>query len=557
MRRFIPLYLTILFSLLIPHFSPLSAAGPKWMKQASKSLATLYAIQQRGDTIQANGFFTNETGQLVAPFKAIHQARSAWVVDASGYRFEVSRIQGFNSTYNVVRLQAESGKKKTVCLPIASTSPTKGQSVYAIPTATPDPVAQVEKAGEYGYYTLTSQATPDLAGNPVVNEAGEVVAILQTPVLAAKAPNYALDIRLPLSLTIRPIDANNADLRQCAIPKQLPADEAQATSFLYIANATAGTREAYIEDFIRAFPQSATGYIQKAETQVAAQSYEAARQTYDEALRQRTGHDDEVLYSRSRAIYNTVLQGTNTLPEQWTLEQALSDIQTASQANPLPLYALHEANTLFALKRYDEAYQRYIALTQTPMRSPEVFMYAWQCQQNLGAEKETLLALNDSAVACFTKPYTTEAAPFLYLRSTTLQEMGRVREAILDLNDYEHLMQGQLTDQFYYQREQLESRVRMYGPAVNDIQKAISLSPDEPIYHAESAVLFFRLNDLDAAIAACRKAISLDDDFPDAHRLLGICMREKGDLASARRHLQRAIDLGDPMASGILEKLGK
>ena len=165
------------------------------------------------------------------------------------------------------------------------------------------------------------------------------------------------------------------------------------------------------------------------------------------------------------------------------------------------------------------------------------------------------LALNDSAVAFFSKPYPAEAAPYLLLRSQTLQELGRVREAINDLNDYEHLAPNQVTAKFYYQREQLEVQTRMYAPAVNDIQRAIQLQPDEPLLHAELSALLFRLRDLDGAINASKRAISLDDAFPDAHRLLGVCLREKGDKAGARQHLQRAVELGDTMAKEILEKL--
>ena len=550
-KRIITL-LCILFYALQPSI----AAGPKWLKQATKSMLTLQAIQQRGDTLTANAFFTDEDGTLVAPFKTIQNTRSAWVTDASGNRYEVNRILGFNSTYDVVRLRADMGKKKAAFLPVAVSQPTKGQAIYLMPQATPDEITQVERAGDYGYYTLKTPANPSLAGTPVINNEGEIAAILQAPVSAAKAPNYALDIRLAQSLTIRAIDANHNDLRQCNIPKLLPSDEAQATSFLYLTNSLdASMRQAYAEQFIQQFPKSVTGYVQKAEIQSLNKQYDQAFQTYDEGLRQKTGQDDEILYSRSRVIYNMVLQSPQGLPENWTLQQALTDIEAAKAANPLPLYLLQEANTRYALKQYAEANDIYMGLTRSPMRSPELFLYAWQCQQAMGADKQALLALNDSAVAFFTKPYSAEAAPYLLLRSQTLQELGRVREAISDLNDYEHLAPNQVTAKFYYQREQLEVQTRMYAPAVNDIQRAIQLQPDEPLLHAELASLLFRLRDLDGAINASKQAISLDVNFPDAHRLLGVCLREKGDTVGARQHLQRAVELGDTMAKELLEKL--
>ena len=552
MKRILSL-LTI--NLLVVNF--VISGSPKWFKNAQKSIVRLYVIQQQGDTVQANAFFINDAGIIVAPFKAIRNGRSAWITDNAGKRFEISRLLGFNTTYDVVRLQAETNKKKPVFLPFSENALSKSDEVFVATSATPDTVQQVEKAGDYDYYTLTSKADAELCGLPVVNAIGQVVAILQTPVTIPKAPNYALDIRMIPSLGIKPIDVNSSDLRSCQIPLQMPADEEQAMSFLYLANAMNNPLSmVYNEDFIRNFPKNASGYIQKADRQCTSQQYEAAYQTYKDALGQQTGKDDEIRYARSRALYNAVLQAADkSLPQQWTLEQALSDITAAKAVNPLPLYTLQEANILFAQKNYKEAYQRYVDVSQSNMRSAEVFMYAWQCQQNLGADNETLLALNDSAMACFTKPYNATAAPYLLLRSNTLTDMGRLRDAINDLNDYEHLMRGQLTATFYYNREQLESQSRMLGPAVNDIHKAISLAPEEPVFHAELAALLYRLNEVDSAIKECQRAIQLDDKFPDAYRLLGICQREKGNKAEARKHLQKAIELGDTMAQGVLDKL--
>lgn len=553
--RDILLLATAILSSLIVNLSPLYAAGPKWLKTASKSLVQVYAVQPQGDTLLANGFFTSEEGTLLAPFKAIRQARSAWVEDVQGKRYDVARILGFNATYDVVRLQADGIKKKVTCLPTAAERLAQGDVVYLMPTATADTVAQVEKADSHAYYTLRSTAAPPLAGLPVINSLGQAVALLQTPVATGKAPNYALDVQFALSLGIKAFDANTPELRQCGIPQQLPAEEEQAVSFIYLAR-TAGNPlcAAYAEDFIRQFPTSPTGYITKAELQAEGGAYDEAWQTYGTGLEQ-AAQADELLHARSKAVYEAALKATPQLPEAWTLENALTDIAAARAANPLPLYTLHEGNVRFALKQYAEAYDCYMALAQTKMRSPEAFTYAWQCKQNMGAPQEELLALNDSALACFSKPYNAAAAPYLLLRSNMLTEMGRLREAIGDLGDYEHLMQGQLTAQFYYRREQLEARTRMFGQAVNDIHKAISLDEGEPVFHAELAVLLFRLNDLDNAIGECRKAIALDAEFPDAHRLLGICLREKGDLSGARQELNRAVELGDELAKDILEKM--
>ena len=348
------------------------------------------------------------------------------------------------------------------------------------------------------------------------------------------------------------------DLRQCAIPKQLPADQDQATSFLYLSGSLpANERQVYADDFVQAFPHSPVGYVQKADALVSLRDYAGAWQTYEQALADKQlTQTDEVYYARSRAIYNKAIQGDTLAVEGWTLEQAQSDIEKALQINALPLYSRHLGQIFYAQKQYEQAYSTFMALTKTPMRSAELFLYAWQCKQHLGADNETLLALNDSAMAFFTKPYSAEAAPYLYLRSNTLRDMGRLRDAIADLNEYEHVLEGRgLNANFYYQREQMETSVRMFGPAINDIQKAIQLAPGEPLFRAESASLFIRLRDLDNAILECKRAVELDGNFPDAYRLWGICLREKGDKAGAREQLQRAKDLGDTVAAKILDEL--
>ena len=133
--------------------------------------------------------------------------------------------------------------------------------------------------------------------------------------------------------------------------------------------------------------------------------------------------------------------------------------------------------------------------------------------------------------------------------------MNRYRDAIADLGDYEHLLTGKLTDVFYYEREQLELKSRMYAQALNDIGKAIALNPTEPLYYAEQAVLQYRTRQTEEAMVSCQKAIELDNAFPDAYRLYGICLREKGDLEGARKQLKKAAELGDKMAQDLLSEM--
>ncbi len=549
MKRFTTL--TFLFCLAYCHYA---SAQPSWTRNALKSIVALHAIQQSGDTLTSAAFFIDETGTLLAPFKIIQHARQAWAADGKGTVYEISRISGFNATYNIVKLQVATGKKKVTPLQVSPVQPVVESPVYLMPDGEEASVTHVDKAGSYDYYTLNLTADPSLAGNPLMNSQGEVVAILQAPLASLQSPYYALDVNLGLSLSISAMDANHTELQSCSILKQLPSDETQAKSFMYLCQADTETQLAYAADFIAAYPQSPSGYVQKAECHAMAGDYTTAQTTYEEALRLKVNDAHELLASRSTVIYQLLLQGKQ-LPSSWTLESALDDIHQAYEMSPLPLYTLHEARLLYAMKDYEAAAERFTTLTQTNMRTPDLFIYVAQCRENLGATPEELLALNDSAIACFSKPYPTEAADYLWIRAGTLTQLQRYREAIADLGDYEHLMSGRLTDNFYYEREQLEVKVRMFAQAINDIQKAIQLNSREPLYHAEQAVLLYRLGNLPEAAQSCRTAIQLDDTFADAHRLLGICLRDQGDTAAARTELQRALSLGDELAQDLLDQM--
>ncbi len=540
-------------------------AQPKWLKKALKAQVTLHAIQSQGDTIHCPAFFIDIQGTAICPLKPLQHATQAWLT-FNGTTQPVSRILGFDDTYNVARIATEIGKKKPIVLNISNTPLQKEQQAYIMPQGTEDHIAQVEKAKvigsaaspreEFAYYTLSTAADATLAGQPLMNSEGQVVGILQTPILVANAPMYALDIQMPLKLTISAMDANAPCLRDSNIPKALPADEGQARSFLYILNATPAQHESYAQDFIRQFPTSATGYVQLANVQLQQGQYAKAQETYELALKAETQNREEIYHARSQAIYGCVLKGDSTLQE-WTAQQALSDIQAAIAVNPQPLYTLHEARVHYAMQDYQEALKDFLSLTKTNMREANLFLYAANCMEKMGVQPDSILMMNDSAVAMFTRPYPQDAATPLWMRSVRLRQMGLYRDAVRDMNDYEHLMIGQLGHTFYYQRHEAEVKSRMFTQAIADIDRAIAMKPDEALYHIQRAVLQYRVKETDQAILSCQRAIALEPDFPDVYRIWGICLRDKGQIAEAREKLEKAAALGDELAGDILKDLNK
>lgn len=539
------------------------AQNPKFFKKARKVQLTLISYDSKGDITQGQAFSINENGDALAEYDLLKKAEKAVVVDMEGNQYNVTHIMGASSLYNVVKL--ETTHKKADTMPIA-TGAQKGETVYIMPICNNDKkaecvietIAESQEFGEekYGYYKLSNPIDSRMAGCPVFNANGELLGSIQMPVGdATKEAAYVISAQYGNSLRIGTLDFSNNDLRSIGIPKSLPDEESQASTYLFLYNKQDQKGyEQTIRDYMEKFPNSSIGYIQLAELQVSKKEHKAAEETYAKALQMNTGKDDEIHHSYAKLLYQAGLLDTPPA-EGWDMAHALQEATTAYTCNPLPLYTALEGMCLYAMKEYDKSCEKFLAMGQTNMRSAEYFLYASQCKQMLKAPTEEILALQDSAVNCFTKPYPTEAASCLYLRAKTLASLQKFREAVTDMNEYEHLLSGNVNANFLYEREQMEMQCRMFPGALNDIERAVKLQPNEPLLHAESAVVNYRVGQLDEAIASAREAIRLDATFPDAYRILGICLSEKGKKTEAREALLKAKELGDTMADTVLEKI--
>lgn len=543
----------------------LNAQNPKWFKKARKAQISIVTYDERGEMLQSGqGFYIDEDGTALSSFDLFKGAARATVVDAAGKPGEVGRILGASSLYNVVKFRVQTDKKVAALQP-AALNGTKHEAVYVMPYPTQTSerctvdtlvnVATFDK--DYAYYTLTGAPNEKYANSPLMNEEGEVLGLLQMPAKADEKKTYAISAAFGRSLSIHALSGSNDDLRAIGIQKALPAEEDEANTFIFLnAAQDSALRMSYLDDFIRQFPNSANGYVMKAEALTEQGRYAEADETY------RTGQKvcektDELHYSLARMLYTLNQQRDYTPYQDWTMDKALAEADEAYAVNPLPLYTVLQGHCLYALKRYDEACAKYLALQQTNMRSPNNFLFAAQCKRMLQADNEEILALHDSAVACFTKPYIKEAAPVLMLRAKARFEAGRWRDGVADLYDYEHLMRNEVNANFYYEREQAEMKCRMFQQALDDIQRARKMAPQEPLFHAEEAAVHLRVGQYKEAVEAAREAVRLDDTFADAHRLLGLCLIENKQKEEGTAHLKKAVELGDTAAQALLDKLAQ
>lgn len=553
----------IIFLCTLLYIMPMLAQSPKWLKKVRGAQVAVMVYNKNGEMQETQGIFSDEQGTVLTEYDALKHATRAVVVDAGGKEYPVKEISGASAMYNVAKLQIELTKGKITYLTPATAAEAEKSIVYILPNVkagknslcAEDTITKVETFKQsYNYYTIGNPSNERLKNSAVLNGKGEMIGLLQ---LAAKEGGnaYIIDSKFITDLKIRPMDAGNNDLKAIYIKKSLPETEEDALTYLYLLDRKDSTTYmASINEFIQKYPQNTSGRVLKAESLIELNNYAEADKIYEEALNTDGINKDEVYFSKARFIYSLNLNNAYSKYNDWDMEKALAEAKNAYSCNPLPLYTQQEANCLFALKRYDEAQEKFLSLTKTNLRSADVFMSAAQCliAQN---KEEGVLELLDSALACYSKPYPVTAASTILLRSDFLAKAGKNKEAVKSLNDYERLAGGNLNANFYYGREQLEIKCRMYPQALSDIEKAISLSPKEPLYCAEAAALNFRIGQVDDAIEYGKRAIAIDDKFPDPYRIIGVCYNQKGNKVEAKKYLQKAVDLGDALASGIIDKI--
>lgn len=551
-------YIRIIILACIAAFSGVVCAqNTKWFKKVRKAQLNIITYDATGQILHStNGFFVGDDGTALSDYASFKGATKAVAIDESGKEWPVTSIAGASALYDVVKIHVDA--KKPTPLRIAAINSAKGQTAYIMPylssKASVPLIVEIDKVENFNerfaYYTLKGKTTEKTTACPVMNDDGEVIGLLQMDASGSQEQCFAISAAYAMSLKTSAMSATTTDYRELPMKKELPDDAEQANSFIFLV----GTRDtalylSYVDDYIAAHPSLTNGYTMKAEMLSAKGDYTAAEEAWNAGL-QAVAQKEDIYYSRARSVFGQV-QASAPVPETWTLDRAIEDIDAATALAPSPVYTALKAHVFYGQRRYAEACQLFLDVNNTNMRSSNNFLYAAQCQQMLG-DTTAVLALQDSAVACFTKPYVNEAAPALLMRAQTLLSMEKYREAVIDLYDYEHLMRNSLNANFYYQREQAEMRCRMFQQALDDIERAAKMDPTEPLYQAELAAANYRFGQIDEAITAARAAIALDDQFPDAFRILGVCLRQQKKEAEARQALQRAVELGDETAKSLL-----
>lgn len=531
---------------------------PSWTKKATKSVFTLKTFGADGTLIgSTNGFFIGEGGEAVSSFSPFKGASSAVAIDAQGNEMPVAYILGANETYDVAKFRVAT--KKSTPLTIAAATATEGTHVWMLPyretKQVPEgTVRKTETVGSgHAYYTVAMTMPEGTTSCPLINEAGEVIGLMQQP-YQDDSLSYAVSALFADSLCINGLSINDATLRSTNIKKDLPADLNQAVLSLYIGQNSLDSAQyiQLINDFINRFPNSPDGYTYRAQTELIDKNFDAAAHDMEKAISV-TDKKDEAHYNYSKLIYQKEVYMSQTPYGPWSLDKALSEAQEAERLNPQAIYRYQEATILYAQKKYAEAADIYTSLFSSELRSPELFYETSRCK---AAVKDTTgqIALLDSCMALFSQPYLKDAAPYLLVRAQVLMDANQNRKAVNDLNEYEKLMVATVNDRFYYLRFQAETNGRLYQQALNDIDQAIKMNPQYDLYYAEKASLQVRVGLYDEAISTAEECVRIAPDHSDGYLFLGIAQCQKGLKEEGIKNLKKARELGDSQADGLIAK---
>ena len=540
-----------------------NAQPDKWVKKASKAVFTLKTFNADGSLIgSGNGFFITADGVAVSSYTPFRGAAKAVVIDAMGKEYEVKSIIGANDVYDIAKFRVDATKcqtLRTAPAAVENTSlwllPYNAKNAYSCTAAKVKSVQKVQN--DYDYYTLEATAPENTVGCPYLNANGEVVGIQQQSSSDDNTTQYAVGAAFATGLKMTGLSLNDPALKATSIKKDLPDELDQAILTLYLAS-TLGDAQSFVglvDDFIAKFPQAPDGYSYKAQIMAAQDNYPEADKYMKLAIDNATDKA-EARYNYAKMMYQNLIYFYDSASHAWSYEQALEQAEQAVALDPQLPYLTQKAQLLFACKRYADSYAAFQDVIGKGGRTAECFYGAARCKEQLN-DTTACLALLDSAVATFSKPYLKEAAPYIYARAQALAESGKYRLAVNDYNEYENLMISQVNSEFYYIRSQVEVKARLFQQALNDLDKAIDKSPDILLYRSEKASLQIRVHLLDQAIETASECIRLFPDASDGYLFLGLAQCLNNNKVQGVGNLLKAKDLGDAQADVLIEKYGK
>ncbi len=554
MRVFLSLF-AILFSLSV------AVAQPKEVKNGLRSVAGVMTYSK--GTVKSSGttFFIGSNSDLLASSALFYGADSAVVIDNSGKAHPVRHIVGVNDMFDCVRLRVAPVKKMSPLAQSAS-KVNVGDELFVLSygvkksgKADAVKVLAVDSVYSLAYYTLDMPMTGAALSRPLLNAKGELVAVMQPAASGDTVKSYAVSTGFSASLVPSTTNYGKGYYPGMGIRTSLPESKEDALSCMYMQammGDSASWRHA-IEDYLQAYPKSYEGYQSLAEyIAIFYRDMETADKAWSKAL-SLAADKSEVYFGKGKVINSIVQSGDTASHSMLTYDNALAQIDKALAINRQQLYLKYKGDMLYGMHRYDKAVECYAELVAQESRNPELFAKMSQCHILLN-ESDSAVAMLDSAVACF-RNGDRKSAPYILTRALVKVSSGKYRDAVLDMNRYEEISGGILGDDFYYMREQAELNSKMFQQALNDIETAIALAPDNILYYIEKGMLCYRVKLFDEGVRTLEKARDFAPEIADVHYLLGRLYVQNGDNSKAKDSFEKALSLGHADAAVQLEGL--
>lgn len=545
------------------------AQAPKWTEKAKKAVFSVITYDKDNKLLNTgNGFFVSEDGVALSDYSLFKNANRAVIITSEGKEMPVAKILGANEMYDVVKFAVGITERHAPALTIATRTPAVGEDIFLLPYSTQKndvcatgKILEASKiASEYTYYKFGMGLKEKKLSCPVMTAEGEVFALAQRSTdKDSTTVCYGMSAPFAFNQAISGLSYNDQYLQRIGIPKALPDTEDQALVYLLLAGQQ-GDRAEYLsllEEFIAKYPDSSDGYLRRAETYLSGNSkaFDKAEADYSKALSVAKKKDD-VYFTQATAIYNFLLNNPDAKDKPWTYDKAEECMNKALAVDSLPVYVQQLGYICYAKKDFAKAYNCFTKVTRTNLASPATFYTAALCKEQMG-DSVAVMALMDSCIARCGKPVVQSEAAFFFERGQRLALRGEYRKALADFDDFYAGINGQVTDNFYYQREQVAFKCRMYQRALDDINKAVEMNPKELTYQSELAAVNIRVGRYEEAIKVLQKEIITDPKYAEPYRLLGICQIMLKQKAEACVNFAKAKDLGDKLVDTLIDKYCK
>ena len=549
------------------------AQTPKWVEKAKRAVFSIVTYDKNDKMLNTgNGFFVSEDGLALSDYTLFKGAERAVVITSEGKQMPVSLILGANDMYDVIKFRVAITEKKVPALVVAKTAPATGADAWMLPYSTQKSIACVtgkvkdvsKVAGEYHYYTLSMHMKDKMVSCPVMNAEGQVFGIAQkSSGIDTVTTCYAAGAAFAMSQKISALSLGDAALKSIGIRKGLPETEDQALVYLFMASSSLSGEdyEKLLDDFIRQFPANADGYLRRANYYASKGKddqtwYDKAVADFNQALKVAQKKDD-VYYNIGKLMYAYQLSKPEKTYKDWTYDTALKNVRQAIAIDPLPIYIQMEGDILFAQQDYAGALAAYEKVNTSNIASPATFFSAAKTKELLKGDPKEVVALMDSCIARCPQPITADFAPYLLERAQMNMNADQARNAMLDYDAYYKAVNGQVNDLFYYYREQAALKARQYQRALDDIVKAVELSPKDLTYRAEHAVVNLRVGRYEESMKILNEILKDEPKYGEAYRLLGLCQIQLKKTDEACGNFNKAKELGDPNVDELIKKYCK